>query len=449
MKTPRELLSRVTRIASYSLGSRLARRAFGVAAAALVLSHPQPAAALQPLDTFVASARAQNPDNAEASALERQRDAELDATTGRLLPSLNLQGQYTRNQYEAAVNFAGQQIVIQQQNGLDAFVTLAVPVLDLAAWERRAAARAVLDAQLLGSQSVALNVERNVARVYFQLVGSESLLGSAKKSLDLSQKNLDFVATRRDLGVSTELDFQRATADVARAKQDVATADQAVANARRDIETLSGLAPEPVTVVPEEDLHDEAPLATWLAGKPDELVSVRLAVLQTLAQGKSRDAALAAWFPTVTGQFQERFTNAGGFTGRNAYFTVTAVLAWRFDFTLAPNVRAQNAALDAATAREAKARRAADDLIHQAYTQVTAGIAKSRAARAQVAATALAIDLARDRYASGVATQLDVTQAQRDAFSAEVARIAADADLEYARVLLRLSTRRAGAKEGR
>ena len=39
--------------------------------------------------------------------------------------------------------------------------------------------------------------------------------------------------------------------------------------------------------------------------------------------------------------------------------------------------------------------------------------------------------------------------AQRDAFTAEVARIAADADLAYARVLLRLSTRRAGAKEGK
>jgi outer membrane protein TolC len=168
----------------------------------------------------------------------------------------------------------------------------------------------------------------------------------------------------------------------------------------------------------------------------------------TAAQVKARDAAVSAWFPTVSGQFQERFTNAGGFTGRNAYFTLTAVLAWRFDFTLAPTVRAQSAALDAAAAREAKTRRAADDQIHQAYNQVTAGIEKARAARAQVEATALAIELSRDRYTNGTATQLDVTQAQRDAFSAEVARISADADLAYARVLLRLSTRRAGAKEG-
>ncbi len=38
-----------------------------------------------------------------------------------------------------------------------------------------------------------------------------------------------------------------------------------------------------------------------------------------------------------------------------------------------------------------------------------------------------------DRYESGVATQLDVLQARQDAFSADVARIQADADLAYAR----------------
>ena len=109
--------------------------------------------------------------------------------------------------------------------------------------------------------------------------------------------------------------------------------------------------------------------------------------------------------------------------------------------------RSQNAALDAAAARETKARRAAEDQIKQAYDQVVTGIEKARAARAQVAATTLAVSLSRDRYQSGTATQLDVTQAQRDAFLAEVARISADADLAYARASLRLSTRRASGSE--
>lgn len=433
MKTHGDLLRRLTIIGGVVAG----------------MAHASPAFALQPLDAFVAGARTHNPDNVEQAALTRQRDAEADVATGRLLPSLTLTGQYTRNQYEAVANFGGQQLTIQAQDGLDAFVVLAVPVVDIAAWQRRAAARALLDAQVAATENVDLVVERSVARSYYQLVASESLLSSSKKSLDLSQKNFEFVKARRDLGVATELDFQRSTADVARAKQDVATAEQAVANARRDIETISGVTPEPLGTFPEDDLHDEQPITFWLTGKTDDLVAVRLATIQTAAQAKARDAAVSAWFPTISGQFQERFTNAGGFTGRNAYFTITAVLTWRFDFTIAPTVRAQNAALDAATAREEKARRAAEDQIHLAYNQVTAGIEKARAARAQVAATTLAVGLASDRYANGTATQLDVTQAQRDAFTAEVARIAADADLAYARVLLRLSTRRTGAKEGK
>ena len=39
----------------------------------------------------------------------------------------------------------------------------------------------------------------------------------------------------------------------------------------------------------------------------------------------------------------------------------------------------------------------------------------------------------------GVATQLDVTQAQRDAFLAAAARIQSDAELAYARASLRLA----------
>ena len=56
------------------------------------------------------------------------------------------------------------------------------------------------------------------------------------------------------------------------------------------------------------------------------------------------------------------------------------------------------------------------------------------------AAAVHAADLARQRYQVGTITQLDLLQAQRDAFSAEVSRIQADADLVNARVQLRLAS---------
>ncbi len=43
------------------------------------------------------------------------------------------------------------------------------------------------------------------------------------------------------------------------------------------------------------------------------------------------------------------------------------------------------------------------------------------------------------RYTAGVATQLEVTEAQRDAFLATASSIQADADLAFARAALRLA----------
>ena len=85
---------------------------------------------------------------------------------------------------------------------------------------------------------------------------------------------------------------------------------------------------------------------------------------------------------------------------------------------------------------------ASRDSIHREWNTVVAGIARSRSARAGLTAARHAADQARERYRAGTITQLDLLQAQRDAFNAEVSRIQADADLVNARAQLRLSAGR-------
>jgi outer membrane protein TolC len=120
---------------------------------------------------------------------------------------------------------------------------------------------------------------------------------------------------------------------------------------------------------------------------------------------------------------------------------------WKLDNTVLPQIRQQNAIAAAARANEDKARQAADDAVYKDWQQVKADIDASRSARAQVASTKLAASLAEDRYANGVATQLDVLQARQDAFAADVARIQADSDLAYARIALRIDSGRFQPKE--
>jgi outer membrane protein TolC len=114
---------------------------------------------------------------------------------------------------------------------------------------------------------------------------------------------------------------------------------------------------------------------------------------------------------------------------------------------LAPQARAQAAAAAGTRAREDKTRRQVEDAIFDAWQRVATSIDKSRSARSQVQSSASAAELARVRYVGGVATQLDVLQAQQDAFSADIARIQADADLAYARAELRLAAGRPLGRE--
>ena len=410
---------------------------------------PGTALALQPLAEFVAASKRNNPDNLEAAATQRQRDAQRDGASAAYLPSFTAQGVYTRNQYEASFNVMGQNVTIQPYNGLDAYLTLSVPVINIGAWQQKQAASANLELAAATRVNTELSVEQSVTRAYYQLLGAEAVHFSAKKSLDFIADNLKLVRDRKEFGTASDLDLQRALADVARAEKDVAAAEQNVVITRRSLESLSRLGPEPATLEDyhQDELQQESSLESWLGKTSDELIAVKPALRAIDAAEQSRTATKAAWLPTVNAQAQERFTNAGGFTGRHMYYTLTANATWRVDFGLGPNVAAQTEAVAAARAREDKARRAAEDAIFQAWHQVRVGIEKVRAAREQLKAAALAQDLARDRYQGGVATQIEVVQAQRDYFAAAVDQAQADFDLQYARALLRLSARRAGGGE--
>lgn len=418
------------------------KRGLGIWAASMalvLLAQQRPAAATQPLGEFLEQAERQSFDARESRALEQQRAAEADGAFSRLLPSLSARGVYTHNQYEAAVNVPGVgAAVITPQNQLDAFWQLDVPILDLANYHRYHAATALKEAAGAQREAVVVDVARSVARAYYQFQGASALVRSADSSISAAEANLKLVDARRSAGAATDLDHERAAASLARAQQDAADAALGVALSARALETLSGLSPQPADSFPEDDLRLETPLDGWLARAKDT-PAVRAVRHQTEVAVENRKAAGSSLLPTLSGSAQERLTNATGFAGRNASYTLQLVLGWRFDYGLLANRDAQESALSAQTVRLERSQRAAADATYEAFRRIEAGIAKSRAARVQEQAAARAGELSQTRYEAGVATQLDVTQAQRDAFLASAARIQADSDLAYARVALRLA----------
>ncbi|MGO8992773.1 MAG: TolC family protein [Polyangiaceae bacterium] len=423
----------------------LGRRWFGAALAlsASTLASP-PAQALQPVTEFLLHAKTWNPQNRAAHATTAQRTAEVEISTGSLLPNLSSTAMYTRNQYEVTTAALGAlppgtpTIVIQPQDQFDANAILNVPLINIANWDRRAAAKSTLVGARADEANSEIIVEKSVLRDYYTLLGDEAVLLSSVKNLEVAQHNVRLARDRREHGTGSELDVQRALADQAKAEQNMTAAQLNVTDGRRDLYSLSGLVAEPASGFPEDDLHEEGPLANWM-GKTKDVPSVQSAEASRATAEEGVRTVRDSLLPTVSALGEEKLTNATAFVGGHvSIYLIQVAATWRIDTTLFAQKRAQDAAAAAARANEDHARQVAEDAVFRDWQQIRADIDSARSARAQVVAAQLAASLAQDRYESGVATQLDVLQARQDAFSADVARIQADADLAYARLALRL-----------
>ena len=415
----------------------LLSRYFTIAVFGLIGLSSGAAHALQPIEFFYERARSHSFDAREQLATSEQRDWEADAALGRLLPAFTARGTFQRNQYETALTLPGNggSLVITPKNQWDGLLQVDVPIVDLASYHRHAQAKRLAEAAKVQSEVVGAEVTRAVARAYYSFVGASALVGSARHSLQMAEDNLAFVTTRHEVGAALELDVERARSNLERAKQDAADAGLLQLTAARNLETLSGASPTPVGNLIEDDLHEEGALQAWLDTKSTP--SERAQRLLNEAAVAGEHAANSALLPTLTANAQERFTNATGFSGHSTVLTLQAVLQWKLDYGSYATAQAQSVAGELQQIRTQRSRRSEQDAIFDAYQHVATGLSKSAAARAQSSAADKAAALASDRYRAGVLTQLDVTQSQRDAFQAQASRIQADADLAYARVVLR------------
>jgi outer membrane protein TolC len=424
-----------------------------VAFALACVAASAPAAALQPLEDFVRAARRTNPDVAEASAARRQAGAEAQAALGRVLPRGALEGSYTRSSDAQAITLPGPgggpgaTLTLVPRDLTAGAASVLVPLVDLAGIARVGAARTGAAAAGSAAAATALRTEAAVAQGYYQLLANRSLVEAAQRALEVSRASLRFAEQLHAAGTTTRLDVDRATGEVERNVQQLATAELQVSLAARALESATGVAPAlegPATLA--DDLREEPPLERFQP--PDPALPGVAAAMQdrAAAEGEARARRLAL-VPTLGATATDRTTSAGG-GAWDGTWQAGLGLTWTLDLTTIANIRSQDAAADAARAREQRARLAARDEIHRAWQTVRTEIARSRSARVQAEVGARAASLALERYQAGAATQLDLLQAQRDAFAAEAARIQADAELVNARAQLRLAAGRSLLERG-
>ena len=398
------------------------------------------ASALQPLEEFLRGARANDPDNAEAEAARRQSDAAADGELGRALPRLTLRGTYTRSQYGSTLEFPGTPpITLTPQEQWDGSATLDVPLVDLARFTRIASARSSARAAATGASATDLRVQAQVAQDYYQLLANRALVASSRRALTVAQTSLRIAEQRHEAGSTPLLDVDRARAEVERNVQQLAAAELQASLVGRALQSATGLTPEPQGEAAfADDLREEPPLEHFQA--PDDRIPSLAAAMQSrLAADQQASAQRLALIPSLRAAVTESVNNVGVLPGHQASALGIVALTWSFDLTTLADIRAQEAAAQGARAREQRARLAARDAIHAAWMTVRTNVARSRSARVQAQVSARASELALERYRVGDSTQLDLLQAQRDAFAAEAARIQADADLVNSRAQLRIA----------
>jgi outer membrane protein TolC len=403
------------------------------------------AGALQPLEEFLGGARKSGVDNAEARALRRQAAAEARAELGRALPRLSLRGDYVRNEFETVLQLPGagggpaETVTVTPRDQLDGTATLQVPLVDLASFARIGAARSGARAAERQETFTDLASQSRVAQNYYQLVANVALVGASSRALEVARTGLRIAEERHGAGSTGLLDVDRARAEVERNFQQLASAELQVSLVARELRSLTGLAPEVGGEPPlADDLHEEPPLERFQPAD-DELPALAAAIESRVAADRQARAQRFVLVPSLDASLTERVSSAEGLAGRDAYWQAVVGLSWSIDLTTLAGIRAQEAAADAARAREERVRLTSRDDIHRAWASVRTHIARSRSARTEAQVSGRAAVLAMERYQAGAAGQLDLLAAQRDAFSADAARIQADADLVNARAQLRLA----------
>ncbi len=406
----------------------------------LVLGLVSMSAQAENVKMFLDAAEQGNVDRRISIEQRNRAAAEYRQAWTSLFPSLSVSGGWTHNQYPAVIRnpAGGPDVVIIPTDQFDAAFRFDLPLIDVQRWFRMSVSGAAEASAELRELVTRDAVRRQVVASFYGYAASLAVMESAKKSSAVASEQLKLTEIRASVGTVTELDLLRARAEVARTRQVVADTVSLVATSRRTVRTLTGLEPPESLPLPVDDVTPSSSLPEMEA-RIEELPAVKAADKDAQAAGTIATASKLALVPSVSAQFTQRLTNATGFQGQAGTYNAGLNLSWRLDVPTFMGMQAQSANEQAALLLGDRTRLQARDQVNFDWQRLQAALIKIEAAKAQVEAARRATQVARDRYAAGAATQVDVIQAERDVFGAEVSQIQARTELATARASLRIS----------
>ncbi|BBH12306.1 efflux transporter outer membrane subunit [Chromobacterium haemolyticum] len=390
------------------------------------------------LDQLIAEALEHNQDLAAAAARVDEAAAQAGIARAQLLPALNANAGYQRGRTSTATTTPGAPLVSDVRN---ANLTASWE-LDLWGKLRRGneAARADFAASRFARDSSKLAIAAQTAQTYFQLRAYDAQLDIAKRTLQSREESLKLQTKRFKGGLISELDQQQAEAEAASARAKVPQIASALAQTESALGVLLGYSPKQLVAggiqrgqsLDALSAPPEVPAglsSSLLERRPDIAASEQ----QLIAANARIGVARAAYFPSIS------LSGALGSQSLSLDTLFTGpTRTWSFVGNLAApvfNFGQTGYAVDAANARQKQALAQYQKTVQSAFKDALDALSGYSAARdiqaaqtTQFQALNKSLRLANLRYDNGYASYLDVLDAQRNSFQAELGLVSAKLD---------------------
>ena len=390
------------------------------------------------LTALVGRAAAANLDLKESAARIAEARAQREAAAAQGLPSVNGNGSWTGTQFSTTTTQGRLFNQFDKISGVAPVTGLSFPnpygqyqlgfdaswEIDLFGHVRRnvEAARASEEAAAWDERGAQVSLFGEVARAYVDLRGAQVRRVVTTANISTLKDLLELSRQRRQAGLSSDIDVSRASAEVSAAEAALPQIDRQIL---ADINQLSRLLNLPPGALGAELRAPQRPppvppdvpvgLPSDLARRRPDILGAEARLHAAVAQ---QGVAIAELYPKVT------LTGSGGVQSEN----LTHLLDWASRFgMIEPEVqvpifdagrRKANVRLQDARAHEAALDYAKTvlDALHEVDDAMTAYDAE-QVRRTSLAATVeqnrTAMDLAMDRYKSGVGDYLSVLDAER------------------------------------
>lgn len=284
-------------------------------------------------------------------------------------------------------------------------------------------------------RAVVLALVSEVARVYVELRDFDQRLQISLRTLESRVRYVELARDRFEGGVTSELDWRQAEAEMHRTASLVFDFERLVRQKENELSTLLGRNPGDIPRgrgLNELELPDSVP-----PGLPSELLDRRPDLRQAeelLVSANARiGSAKALLYPSIalTGAFGWESTELGDLFESDAQ-------AWSIGANLLQpifNAGQNRRRVEVAESQQRQALYAYESSVLQAFREVEDSLVGFRQAglrrdseRERVTAELKVVELAELRYRGGVAAYLEVLDAQRSLFDAELAETSAQRD---------------------